>query len=264
MYNLQQYFLQVCPQSEILSWIFSLIGYLQIALFSALRVFAIWNRSYVWSLMVFTLSMVPFATNLYAAVEAEYTSIQVLDRLIGVTCIQEPLFSAQTHRIGTLRVTSTTRGLLVLADTIVLVLTWIKTFRHWKNARHLKMRSSVTTCLLRGGTLYFIALLAINIAQLLTYGSSGAPSFLNMFITTLPPVLIGRFMINLRTAGSETGPDYSVSEGQSALQFRKPTIQLGNIGETLQGAWSDESCDEENDLAEVDEGERRETTSAEV
>lgn len=32
--------------------------------FSALRVFAIWDRSYVWSLVVFALGIMPFAINL--------------------------------------------------------------------------------------------------------------------------------------------------------------------------------------------------------
>ncbi|EKM48076.1 uncharacterized protein PHACADRAFT_77010, partial [Phanerochaete carnosa HHB-10118-sp] len=52
-----------CTPLQILTWVLNLIGFVQIALFSALRVFAIWDRSYVWSLVVFVLSIVPFATN---------------------------------------------------------------------------------------------------------------------------------------------------------------------------------------------------------
>ena len=44
-----------------------------------------------------------------------------------------------------------TRGSLVAADSIVLALTWIKTFNNWNEARKLDLQLSVTTCLLRDG-----------------------------------------------------------------------------------------------------------------
>ncbi|EKM48477.1 uncharacterized protein PHACADRAFT_202765 [Phanerochaete carnosa HHB-10118-sp] len=153
------------------------------ALFSALRVFAIWDRSYVWSLITFALSMVPFATNMHNAVMIKY-DIGV-NPLVGTICIEESKVSAQVNSmwvhsscdtLGIIilqyRFMYTTRSSLIIADAIVLVLTWIKTFRHWRNARRLKMRASLTICLLRDGTMYFIALLALNISQLLTYNIS--------------------------------------------------------------------------------------------
>ncbi|EKM48828.1 uncharacterized protein PHACADRAFT_266071 [Phanerochaete carnosa HHB-10118-sp] len=155
-----------CAPLEIVSWIVTLVQFFQVALFSALRVFAIGDRSYVWSLTIFALSMVPFVTNLYNIVESKYGSFQ--DPLAGMTCIQEHMFSARTFNMFMY----ITRGSLVLADTIVLVLTWIKTFGNWKTTRRLNIKVSLTTCLLRDGTLYFIALLAMNITQLLTDGNS--------------------------------------------------------------------------------------------
>lgn len=52
---------------------------------------------------------------------------------------------------------------------------------------------------------------------------------------TQPPMLISRFMINLRTVNSEV-PDCSMhsterQQGQSTLQFRRSANRLGNIGE---------------------------------
>lgn len=84
-------------------------------------------------------------------------------------------------------------------------------------------------------------------------------------LATQPSVLINRFMINLRTAGS-TMSDYSMHisdrrQGQSTLQFRMPTDRLGNIRGALQDGWSDESCDEESDAAGVDEEGRHETSA---
>ena len=44
-----------------------------------------------------------------------------------------------------------TRGSLVTADSIVLVLTWIRTFTNWNDARRLNLNLSISTCLLRDG-----------------------------------------------------------------------------------------------------------------
>ena len=43
------------------------------------------------------------------------------------------------------------RGALVAADSIVLALTWTKTFGSWNNARKLSLERSIFTCLLRDG-----------------------------------------------------------------------------------------------------------------
>ena len=44
-----------------------------------------------------------------------------------------------------------TRGSAIATDVAVLVLTWVKTFQHWRELRRLKMGSSVSTLLLRDG-----------------------------------------------------------------------------------------------------------------
>ncbi|EKM49124.1 uncharacterized protein PHACADRAFT_201992 [Phanerochaete carnosa HHB-10118-sp] len=215
-------------------------------LFSALRVFAVRDKSYVWSLITFALSMMPFATNIYNAVTDKYGFDA--DQPVGEIFLY------------------TTRGSLILADAIVLILTWIRTFRHWWNARRLKIKASLTTCLLRDGTMYFIALLVIDIAQLLTFNTSDTETtIVSTVITTVPSLLISRFIINLRTADS-TMSDYSMHmtdqhQGQSALQFGKPTGRFGDMGGTLQDGWGDERCDEENDVAEVGKEGRHETSA---
>ncbi|EKM57682.1 uncharacterized protein PHACADRAFT_251462, partial [Phanerochaete carnosa HHB-10118-sp] len=134
-----------CAPLYILIRVFLLIGYTQTALFSALRVFAISNRSHIWSLVVFALSMVPFMTNLVDAAMTKYTA--VTDPIFGTTCDTNFPFSPQADNI----LTYITRSSLVLADTIVLVLTWIKTFGNWRRARSVNVQVSLTTCLLRDG-----------------------------------------------------------------------------------------------------------------
>ncbi|EKM57644.1 uncharacterized protein PHACADRAFT_251381 [Phanerochaete carnosa HHB-10118-sp] len=243
-----------CPPLEILTWILILIGFVQTALFSALRVFAVWDRSHVWSLVVFALSMVPFATNLFKATQSTFSSVG--DSIVGMTCASEYPYSARTYDM----LAYITRGSLILADTTVLTLTWVKTFGNWWRARGINVNVSLTTCLLRD------ALLAISIIQLLTFDSSADLAPVSALITALPPVLINRFMINLRIVNSDV-PDYSMritdrQQGQSTVQFRRSTIRLGNIGGTLQNGWDDDrSWDEEGSAAEVDEAGGSETNA---
>lgn len=51
----------------------------------------------------------------------------------------------------TLVVVYSTDGANTLASVIVLVLTWIKTFRQWNEARKMNLMLSISACLLRDG-----------------------------------------------------------------------------------------------------------------
>ena len=46
------------------------------------------------------------------------------------------------------------RASSILMETMVLVCTWIKTFKHWREARRLRMASSISSYLLRDGQIY--------------------------------------------------------------------------------------------------------------
>lgn len=50
-----------------------------------------------------------------------------------------------------------TRVSLIVVDTLMLVLTWNKTYRQWKESRRLGISVSVSTCLLRDGKYHFVA-----------------------------------------------------------------------------------------------------------
>ncbi|KAI0701032.1 hypothetical protein BC835DRAFT_1265519, partial [Cytidiella melzeri] len=84
--------------------------------FSGLRVFALSGRNVWLFLVVFTLSMAPFATNLLTATV---------------------LFGA--------------RGSLILADVIVLVVTWIKTIWTVREGSRLKIKVPLSEILIRDG-----------------------------------------------------------------------------------------------------------------
>ncbi|KAI0684057.1 hypothetical protein BC835DRAFT_1294107, partial [Cytidiella melzeri] len=83
--------------------------------FSGLRVFALCNRNVWLFLVVFALNMVPFATNMVMSLS--------------------------------------TRGCVILADVIVLVVTWIKTFGTVREASRLKIKVPLSEIMIRDGEL---------------------------------------------------------------------------------------------------------------
>ncbi|KIP12119.1 hypothetical protein PHLGIDRAFT_368876 [Phlebiopsis gigantea 11061_1 CR5-6] len=65
------------------------------------------------------------------------------------------------------------------------------------------------------------------------YRSNIRSSRIIAFISTLPAILVNRFMINLRSAAAIPSLS-SRSQASAVLGFRIPTISLGNIGESLE------------------------------
>ncbi|EKM56312.1 uncharacterized protein PHACADRAFT_92217, partial [Phanerochaete carnosa HHB-10118-sp] len=103
--------------------------------FSALRVYALWRGSrmkYVFQVLavVLMLGLVPIGTNISALLKFALTVI------IMYMCCAVLWF---------------TRCSLIAADIIVLVLTWIKSFEHFKEMRRLKLKLSISAVLLRDG-----------------------------------------------------------------------------------------------------------------
>ena len=103
-----------------------------------------------------------------------------------------------------------TRGSLVAADSIVLVLTWIKTFNNWNRSRKLNLRLSVSTCLLRDGKSmdYSVCML------MLTYRATVRDVVFHVSPTLLrckcTGAAIALLMLNLRVQGS-AGNEHSTN-----------------------------------------------------
>ncbi|EKM57494.1 uncharacterized protein PHACADRAFT_206395 [Phanerochaete carnosa HHB-10118-sp] len=148
-----------------------------------------------------------------------------------------------------------TRVPLIFADALVLVLTWIKTLRQLTEARRLRLPLSISTCLLRDGTLYFLILLVVNIVQILT-ATTVAIAPVSAFVSTVPPILINRFMLNLRGLNNSQ----QISTLPTPSEFSDPAFKIspsivGNMGEPLnhtvtvpeEGSSSYQGTDGEND-----------------
>ncbi|THG94855.1 hypothetical protein EW026_g6695 [Hermanssonia centrifuga] len=107
--------------------------------------------------------------------------------------------------------------------------------------------------LLRDGTIYFIALLAMSIAEVLV---KTVPAFQNLasvgtVILALQPILISRFLLNLRQAGKPREDTHSAFNSQFSVPgFRVPTLDsiIGNMGEELDHRPEEEIHDVTGDL----------------
>ncbi|EKM56295.1 uncharacterized protein PHACADRAFT_207575 [Phanerochaete carnosa HHB-10118-sp] len=93
-------------------------------------------------------------------------------------------------------------------------------------------------------TLYFLVLLAINILDLLTFSDSNfyTGTYANIFIKYMPPLLVQRFILNLRQLNRTAGEDNSDAQQFSRLSisFRMSSGFLGNIGELLEYGQSEQ------------------------
>ncbi|EKM51110.1 uncharacterized protein PHACADRAFT_213011 [Phanerochaete carnosa HHB-10118-sp] len=122
----------------------------------------------------------------------------------------------------------------VTMHTLLLILTWAKTYRHWRRARQLKLPVVVTTYLLRDGTLYFFIMFVVSLIQLLIY-VKGWP-YISILLNVMPPILVIRFLFNLRQHESRTG-NLSLSESGTPHGFSIPYLSsidvFGNIGEPV-------------------------------
>ncbi|GJF00637.1 hypothetical protein PsYK624_169310 [Phanerochaete sordida] len=211
-----------------LSIALALIGLALFALFSVLRVYALWQGSRmqrIFSGVVFTLAFVPVVTNIFSEIYIAYSLPP--DLRIAYSC----------NRV--LNASPKLTNNVIVADGLVLVLTWIKLFRQFLDMRRLKIRSSVATVLLRDGTVYFVALLAINIGLMGTIlaHDSFAYGVADNILQYMPTVLIQRFMMNLRQLNHVAHADHASSTMQqfSGLSdFRVPSDLFGNVAESLE------------------------------
>ncbi|TCD63918.1 hypothetical protein EIP91_004765 [Steccherinum ochraceum] len=110
----------------------------------------------------------------------------------------------------------TFRAIAILADVMVLVVTWLKTYDVWKASRELKhFRPTLSVLLLRDGTFYFLALFVVNSITLVLdvlahfgWGRDGGTDFI--YITdTVGPVCIARFILDLRSVSAKNNPTHT-------------------------------------------------------
>ncbi|OCH85125.1 hypothetical protein OBBRIDRAFT_860488 [Obba rivulosa] len=106
--------------------------------FSATRTYAISGGHWPLALVVFSLGLVPVATNAVRAL------------------LVPPTFSDRFSHVERVLVEVSTRVCVIASDTIVLGVTWFKTFKMKREADRHGVHAPLTTLLLRDGVLYLI------------------------------------------------------------------------------------------------------------
>ncbi|KAI0084424.1 hypothetical protein BDY19DRAFT_997774 [Irpex rosettiformis] len=203
-----------------------------LALFSALRVYALMNGKILVTGTVFLLNLVPVATNLFDIV----TSAIVMDISLG------------------------TRISVIIGDALVLLVTWSKSAKSYYEARQLRIKAPLATLLFRDGTFYFVVLLIVNVLQVI---GGNIPSLSTIgvsspFFDTLQPIIVCRFILNLRQV-KPAGSSWISGNQSGSLRF------VGNAGESLRfGADEEPEEEEENTAERLAEAEKPDTLAQDI
>ncbi|KAJ3546783.1 hypothetical protein NM688_g5475 [Phlebia brevispora] len=113
------------------------------------------------------------------------------------------------------------------SDVIALITTWIMTYQHVRQAASVNVRTGFGLALIEYGTLYFIAVCAMNIlllVKIFTPSSGLLVGDTTVFIFTLPNILLSRFLINVRHAEHPGPATVSCFSQFSVLNFRVPSL----------------------------------------
>ncbi|KAL6300947.1 hypothetical protein BKA93DRAFT_828648 [Sparassis latifolia] len=238
---------QSCAAPVYLVEISTISVYIIVALISALRIYAIWNKDWRLFALVLAVGLAVPAINiyhyansvpaafapwpLYGCAENASLSPAVFANIYAM--FPESMLTADAVSLAT-------HSCAIGVDALVLFLTWIKTYGIRKVASQMHIKATISTLLLRDGTIYFGTMLALNVVDLIIVQSDVIFNPLPNFIDVITCILISRFLLNLR----EVVVDGDGNQGESldvsarlSLQFAASV--LGNIGAPLEHTmWS--------------------------
>lgn len=180
---------------------------------SALRVYAINGRDWRLPSVIFSLSLVQIATNIYYCSHLTYINAPP-----PVGC---EVFGAVSPTVD-YKLNIATRVCVVVADALVLVATWYVTYGVRKGAGITEMKVPVSTLLLRDGTIYFGAVLLINIIDIVLWYTSVFED-MAFIVDVFTSILLSRLFLNLRQVNALTGEDSTVSK-MSDVKFASRVI----------------------------------------
>ncbi|KAJ3526724.1 hypothetical protein NM688_g8225 [Phlebia brevispora] len=251
-----------------------------LAVFSTLRVFALLGRAYIPAAFTFALGVAPLVLGFYQSSQVTYYYVD--DPVLGSSCYYNYLMSPSvlfyskncsehitmtlTHLTVTLAATLST----IVADVIAITITWIKTYRHVREASSIGADAGFGAALLRYGSMFFIVLFIMNLTDglvmlavclvfchnsqhrtdIVVYGfypiphnTEAAPS------PRLPNIILSRFLINLRQINVPESGSAARFSHFSLPNFRMPSIPsiIGNLGEPL--ADNEDDRDDEDHVA---------------
>ncbi|KAJ3554682.1 hypothetical protein NM688_g2981 [Phlebia brevispora] len=197
------------------------------AVFSALRVFALLDHAYMTAGCVLLLGLAQIAFISYTSSQITWFYIDEVQTL-GSSC----------YGIQNLPASVNFKLTTIASEVIVILVTWLKTYRHVREATDIGADVSFSAVLIQYGTLYFIVLLGVTILPLITLlkPSLGLITYAtDAFVSVLPSILTSRFLINLRQAESVESRNITRFSHFSVPRFHVPSLPeiIGNLGERL-------------------------------
>ncbi|OBZ67735.1 hypothetical protein A0H81_12161 [Grifola frondosa] len=163
------------------------------AIFSALRVYALWGRNKWVLIFTLALGLVNPAISLYQYIINTPRVNTLTIEACGVVENQSVEITAEISWYFGARASS------VVADAAVLGLTWAKTFRMRAEAMECEIRTTFASIVMRDGTMYFLILLVVNIGGLVMnrpfYGSYTFA--MSTWISIMTAIMMCRFMLDL-------------------------------------------------------------------
>ncbi|KAI0091383.1 hypothetical protein BDY19DRAFT_622534 [Irpex rosettiformis] len=130
-----------------------------------------------------------------------------------------------SFRFWSSKINIATRVCVLVGDTLAVLLTWIKTYRNVKEL-HKAKSTTLTKHLMRNGTLYFIALLALNLSMLLIKNTTLVTSILH----TCMGVLVSRFILDLRGVTISEANKYGTADSCPSTLSQ---VSLGQANEEM-------------------------------
>ncbi|KAI0690101.1 hypothetical protein BC835DRAFT_1308044 [Cytidiella melzeri] len=197
--------------------------------FAPLRVYALLDGHLIITGVVFALTLVPFATNIYGF--SQTVTVTFPEFKTGIEDCSA--FGGVSKSVG-LGMSLATRVAVILADLIVIFVTWSKTMQAYRIARTHSFKAPLVTMLFRDGTLYFTRvasvlfllnvivllhnnILSVNPTLILSQTSWKTYDFASPFLECFTSIIICRFILDLRQLGSQE--EYETPAGGSIIWF---------------------------------------------
>ncbi|KAI0783220.1 hypothetical protein C8Q75DRAFT_784436 [Abortiporus biennis] len=253
-----------CNLGTILPGVIDLISFTITAVFSALRILAIWGysrKAQFLCLIILAVGLTTPCFNIYRMTIIYSLSYQIHLPHIAI-CQSGAKISDEKIKILALL----TRSFAVLCEFIVLIATWWKTYTVWMESKRIGFRAPITTLLLRDGKLMMVMnVIAVILDCMHSPGGNQATAYFTAFSS----ILISRMMLNLRggilsstkdnrlsNLNGDTNIIMSTSTSQ-VLEEDRTTIIFGHIGMPVSYSTSDFASDESMELVGIDYPERQ-------
>ncbi|KIP02437.1 hypothetical protein PHLGIDRAFT_293970 [Phlebiopsis gigantea 11061_1 CR5-6] len=134
----------------------------------------------------------------------------------------------------------------------------MKTIPEYWASRKLNRASSLVTCLARDGAWYFMAILAINLMLIFYQINPLFVGVISQLATSLPPILLNRCIINLRSlilSDDSLYPDRSMESDSESDPGLGPPMMSTNLDDIGEDSYDDIVSQERTRRSDVEKNE---------